>query len=189
MVESDLTNMFCGINPSFFHGICQHCGREFQKWERNTPSIVALSLSLTSTICFLAILAFRSQSLNFWRYVPFMLQLAILTMFASIVALWTSLMLQGKSLTTYAILSTPIAILTIVSLPIFIGPALMSMFTKVPPRNRYITRAIRYQKPLEDNNNALDFGRNQVPSSNLRRMNSMWHALLARQYSGLNTLV
>ncbi|XP_028753406.1 uncharacterized protein LOC114712996 [Neltuma alba] len=120
--------------------------------EKNYPAIVALSLSLTSTISFLGILAFRSQSLKFWKYVPFMLQIAILTMFGTIVALWISLMLLGKSLTTYAILGSPIAILTIVSLPIFIGPTLMSLFTKVPPPDRSTTSAIRYRRPQKKEN-------------------------------------
>ncbi|KAI9082918.1 hypothetical protein K1719_035061 [Acacia pycnantha] len=115
--------------------------------EKNNFSLVALSLSLTSTISFLAILASRSESLKFWRYVPFMLHIAIFAMFGSIVSLWISLMLHDHSFKTYAILGLPIAILTIVSLPIFIGPTLMSMFTKVPSPSNKTTSAIHYRRP------------------------------------------
>ncbi|XP_028789092.1 uncharacterized protein LOC114745117 [Neltuma alba] len=114
---------------------------------KSCSSLVALSLSLTSTISFLAILAFRSKSFNFWRYVPFILHLAILTMVGSIVALWISLMQLCKSLTAYASLGLPIAILAILSLPIFIGRTLMSMFTEFPPPNRKTTNALRYERP------------------------------------------
>ncbi|KAK4256079.1 hypothetical protein QN277_008992 [Acacia crassicarpa] len=121
--------------------------------EKDNPSLVALSLSLTSTISFLAILASRSQSLKFWRYAPFMLHIAIFAMFGSIVSLWLSLMLRHHySFKMYAILGSPIAILTIVSLPIFIGPTLMSMFTDVPSPSYKTTSAICYRKPQKKEN-------------------------------------
>ncbi|XP_054813148.1 uncharacterized protein LOC129313785 [Prosopis cineraria] len=110
-------------------------------------SLVALSFSLTSTIFFLAILASRSHSLTFWKYVPFMLFLGISFMLSSIVSLWISLMLHDHSSTTnYLILGSPIAVLVLVSLPIFIGPTIRSMFTKFPSPNRITTSAIRYRR-------------------------------------------
>ncbi|KAI9110657.1 hypothetical protein K1719_018523 [Acacia pycnantha] len=128
----DQTSQTCSVASTLVAGMAfsNFAGENFER--KNDASLVALSLSLTSTISFLAILAFRSQSLVFWKYVPFMLQIAILTMFGSIVALWISLF-HGQSITTCAILGSPIAILTIVSLPIFIGPTVMSMFNEVPP--------------------------------------------------------
>ncbi|XP_054810939.1 uncharacterized protein LOC129312380 isoform X2 [Prosopis cineraria] len=110
------------------------------------PSLVTLTFSLLSTIFFLAILASRSQSVTFWRYVPFKLCFGMLFMFGSIVSLWISLMIHDHSLTTYAILGSPIAILVFFSLPMFIGPMMKSMFTKVPAPNHRTTSAIRYRR-------------------------------------------
>ncbi|XP_028789079.1 uncharacterized protein LOC114745105 [Neltuma alba] len=116
--------------------------------KKNYSSLLALSLSLTPAISFLSILAFRSQSLYLWRYVPFRHHLAILTMFGSIVALWISLTLHDHSFKTYAIIGLPIALLTIFSLPTFIGPALTYMFTEIPIANRKTIGAIRSTKNL-----------------------------------------
>ncbi|KAK4256077.1 hypothetical protein QN277_008990 [Acacia crassicarpa] len=151
----DQTSQTCSVASTLVASMAfsNFAGENIEK--KNDASLVALSLSLTSTISFLAILAFRSQSLNFWKYVPFMLHIAILTMFGSIVALWISLMFHGQSITTCAILGSPIAILTIVSLPIFIGPTVMSMFSEVPPPNQNTTNASQYQRPRKKENPTL----------------------------------
>ncbi|KAK4256094.1 hypothetical protein QN277_009007 [Acacia crassicarpa] len=159
----DQTSQTCSVASTLVASMAfsNFAGENIKK--KNDSSLVALSLSLTSTISFLAILAFRSQSLNFWNYVPFMLHIAILTMFGSIVALWMSLMLHGQSITTCAILGSPIAFLTIVSLPIFIGPTVMSMFNPVPPPNRNTTNAIQYRRPQKKENGVY---KDQNPTPN-----------------------
>ncbi|KAI9110604.1 hypothetical protein K1719_018470 [Acacia pycnantha] len=158
----DQTSQTCTVASTIVAGMAfsNFAGENFKR--KNDASLVALSLSLTSTISFLAILAFRSQSLVFWKYVPIMLQIAILTMFGSIVALWISL-IHGQSITTCAILGSPIAILTIVSLPIFIGPMAMSMFNPVPPPNRNTTSAIQYRRP-QKKKNAVDKDQKTTPN-------------------------
>ncbi|KAI9110535.1 hypothetical protein K1719_018401 [Acacia pycnantha] len=104
----DQTSQTCSVASTLVASMAfsNFAGENVKK--KNDSSLVALSLSLTSTISFLAILAFRSQSLHFWKYVPFMLHFAILTMFGSIVTLWISLMFHGHSRTTCAILVSPI---------------------------------------------------------------------------------
>ncbi|KAI9110499.1 hypothetical protein K1719_018365 [Acacia pycnantha] len=148
----DQTSQTCSVASTLVASMAfsNFAGENIKK--KNDSSLVALSLSLTSTISFLAILAFRSESLHFWKYVPFMLHFAILTMFASIVSLWISLMFHGQPRTTCAILGSPIAILTIVSLPIFIGPTVMSMFNPVPPPNRNTTNGIQHRRPQKKEN-------------------------------------
>ncbi|XP_054814166.1 uncharacterized protein LOC129314687 [Prosopis cineraria] len=109
--------------------------------------LVALALSLISTISFLGILASRYQSVSIWRYIPFMLQIGMSFMFGSIFSLWIALMLHDDhSPTTYGVLGSPIAILIILLLPIFIGPTLMSLFSKVPAPSRGTVGAIRYRR-------------------------------------------
>ncbi|KAI9110516.1 hypothetical protein K1719_018382 [Acacia pycnantha] len=163
----DQTSQTCSVASTLVASMAfsNFAGDNIKK--KNDASLVALSLSLTSTISFLAILAFRSQSLNFWKYVPFMLHIAILTMVGSIVALWMSLMFHGQSITTCAILGSPIAILTIVSLPIFIGPTVMSMFNEVPPPNRNSTNVIQYQRP-QKKENAVDKDQKPTPNPTFR---------------------
>ncbi|KAI9110513.1 hypothetical protein K1719_018379 [Acacia pycnantha] len=121
-------------------------------FDKKNSLILALSLSLTSTISFLAILVSRSQSPTFFRYAFKILQVAMLAMFGSIFFVWINLMLHADSVKTYAILGSPIAILTIASLPMFIRPTLMSKFTKVPSPSNKITSPIRYRKPQKKEN-------------------------------------
>ncbi|KAK4256085.1 hypothetical protein QN277_008998 [Acacia crassicarpa] len=158
----DQTSQACSVASTLVAAMAfsNFVGENIKK--KNDSSLVALSLSLTSTISFLAILAFRSQSLHFWKYVPFMLHFAIGTMFGSIVTLWISLMFHGQSRTTCTILGSPIAILTIVSLPIFIGP------------NRNTTNGIQYRRP-QKKENEVDKDQKTTPNPTHTATDSMQH--------------
>ncbi|XP_054812029.1 uncharacterized protein LOC129313135 [Prosopis cineraria] len=120
------------------------------------PYLVTLSLSLMSTISFLGILASRFQSTSFWMHVPFMLHIGMFFMFASLVSLWISLMLHDHSITTYAILGSPIGFLIILLLPGFVGPTLKSMFSKVPAPSRPTADAINRYKKTEKKEKGID---------------------------------
>ncbi|XP_054812925.1 uncharacterized protein LOC129313661 isoform X2 [Prosopis cineraria] len=123
----------------------------------------ALFFSLISTICFLSIVASRSQSVNSCRYVPFIrLHFGMLFMFISIVYLWISFcagdffMLDDdtlhKALPSYVVVSSVTILLVVTQLPTFLGPTLASISPIQAPR-RKTTHPIEYRRAKEKENN------------------------------------
>ncbi|KAI9110669.1 hypothetical protein K1719_018535 [Acacia pycnantha] len=157
--------------------------------KKRNSSLVALSLSLTSTMSFLAILASRSESIKFWAFISFILHIAIFAMFGSIVSLWISLMLHDHSFKTYAILGSPIAYFAMAALSAFIGPTLMPMFNKVPSPSYKTTSAIRYRKPQKKARKWFDEMMRNGCTPNVVTYTALIHGCLkARKVSNANEL-
>ncbi|XP_028753408.1 ankyrin repeat-containing protein ITN1-like [Neltuma alba] len=111
-----------------------------------SSSIAALFFSLISTIFFLSIVASRSQSVHFWRYLPLKLYWAMFLMFYSIACLWISFCSGGffmfddddqklrKALPIFIFMSSMIVLLVITQLPTFFAPILSAI--PAPRRKR-----------------------------------------------------
>ncbi|KAI9110517.1 hypothetical protein K1719_018383 [Acacia pycnantha] len=126
-------------------------------------SLMALFSSLISSICFLSIVASRSQSVNSWRYVPSKLYFGMYFMFVSIVGLWISFCAAdfftldedseklNNALPAYTFLSSGIILFVVTQLPTFLGPALSSILP-IPAPRRKATRPVEYRRTKNEEN-------------------------------------